>query len=100
MLIYIRRNFYFFFFAYESIQNTMKIIARITTIPRTALNAPETRWSAPEKILNTSMNRRINKNNESMVRRDGNFFMFFTPMKVSGRVETERKENSREVPFQ
>ena len=78
----------------------MKIIARITIIPRTALNAPETRWSAPEKILNTRMNRKINTTNESIVRRDGSFFIYFTPMKVSGRVETERKENSREVPFQ
>ena len=78
----------------------MKSIARITTIPRTALKAPETRWSAPEKILNTRMNRKINTTNESIVRRDGSFFIYFTPMIVSGRGGTERKENIREVPFQ
>ena len=77
----------------------MKSIARITTIPRTALKAPETRWSAPEKILNTRMNRKINTTNESIVRIDGSFFIHFTPMIVSGRGGTEWKENSREVLF-
>ena len=77
----------------------MKIIARITIIPRTALKAPETRWSAPEKILNTRMNRKINTTNESIVRRDGSFFIYFTPMIVSGRGGKGRKENSREVLF-
>ena len=39
----LRKVFYFFFFAYENIQITMKINARMTRIPRTAFNAPETR---------------------------------------------------------